>query len=170
MYPWAGLTCGGAWREKPHVPVGRCAVALWCLVSVWGCAHPVVQLAKEERSAIAFAKQVVTEMSTGLDKLRASVVATVTEKGTYRIFTGEFFPHDVTMTDMMNNFARLCTQIGGSMSQAVCKAREHDEEQVKFVVHAEAQATKPYVKIHVTVYEPVGAPSAEFLQAIRPYR
>ncbi len=145
-------------------------VALWCLVSVWGCAHPMVQPAKDEHSAITFAKQVVTEMSTGLDKLRASVVATVTDKGEYRIFSGEFFPHDVTMKDMMTNFARLCTQLGGSMSQSVCKTPEHDKEQVKFVVHAEDQSTKVYAKIHITVYEPVGAPSEEFLQAIRPYR
>jgi len=130
----------------------------------------MVQPAKDEHSAITFAKKVVTEMSTGLDKLRASVVATVTDKGEYRIFSGVFFAHDVTMKDMLNDFTRLCAQLGGSMSQAVCKAPEHDKEQVKFVVHAEDQSTKVYAKIHITVYEPVGAPSEEFLQAIRPYR
>jgi len=145
-------------------------VALWCLVSVWGCAPPTVEPTNDEHSAIAFAKKVVTEMSTGLDKVRASMVATVIDKGEYRIFSGEFFPHDVTMKDMMNNFAGLCTQLGGSMSQSVCKAPEQDKEQVKFVVHAEDQSTKVYTKIHITVYEPVGAPSEEFLQAIRPYR
>ena len=168
MHPWAGLVC--AWREKPPGPVVRCVVALWCLVNVWGCAHPLVQPAKDEQSAIAFAKKVVIEMSTGLDKLRASVATTVTDKGEYRVFSGEFFPHDVTIKDLMNNFARLCTQLGGSMSQSVCKAPEQAEEQVKFVVHAEAQSTKMYTKIYLTVYEPVGTPSAEFLQTIRPYR
>lgn len=148
----------------------RWAVVLWCLLSVWGCARAIVQPAKDEQSAIAFAKQVVTEMSTGLDKLRAPVVASVTDKGEYRVFAGEFFPHDVTMTDMMRNFARLCTQIGGTMSRAVCKAPAHDQEQVKFVVHAENRSTKMFTKIYLTVYEPVGTPSAEFLHAIRPYR
>ena len=149
-------------------------VVLWCLVSVWGCAHPLVQSAKEEHSAIAFAQQVVTEMSTGLDKVRASVGATVTDKGDYRVFTAELFPHDVTLAQLMDNFARFCTQIGATMSQSVCASTASEAQQVRFVVHTEQRTIRSrlqsYVVIYVTVYEPVGTPSEEFLQAIRPYR
>jgi len=152
----------------------RCVVVLWCLVSIWGCAHPLVQPAKEEHSAIAFAKQVVTEMSTGLDKVRSSVTTTVTNKGDYRVFTAELFPHNVTLAQLMENFARFCTQIGATMSQSVCTSNAQEAQQVRFVVHAEQRTirTRPmsYVVIYVTVYEPVGTPSEEFLQAIRPYR
>jgi hypothetical protein len=170
MHPWAGLVCGTTWWRKQPVPVIRCVMIVWCLVNIWGCAHPVVHPDTQERSAIAFARQVMEEMSTGLDKLRACLGATVTDKGEYRIFVGDLFPHDVTKADLMQNFARLCTHIGGIMSQSVCTSSAADDKQVKFVVHAEDQPIKAYAKIRVTVYEPVGTPSAEFLQAIRPYR
>ena len=156
--------------RQQHVPVVRCAVVVWWLVSIWGCAHHMVYPDTRERSATAFAQKVVQEMSTGLDKPRASITATVTEKDGYRMFVGDLFLHDVTKADLMQNFARLCTRIGGTMSQSVCTSSAPDDKQVKFVVHTVDQSTKVYAKIRVTVYEPVGAPSAEFLHAIRPYR
>ena len=142
-------------------------------MSILGCAHPRVQPAKDARSAIAFAQQVVTEMSTGLDKVRASAVATITDKGDYRVFTAELFPHDVTLAQLMDNFARFCTHLGATMSQSVCTSNTQDAPQVQFVVHTEQHTMRrpmAYAVIYVTVYEPVGTPSAEFLQAIRPYR
>jgi hypothetical protein len=150
----------------------RRIVAAWCLVSVWGCAHPIVQPDTQEHSAIAFAQKVMKEMSQGLEKLRVSLGTTLQERGTYRIFAADFFPHNVTTADMMQNFARFCTQIGGTMVQAVCQAGPEEANQVKFLVRTEDQSpkNKQFVRMHVVVYEPVGAPSAEFLRAIRPYR
>jgi hypothetical protein len=147
-------------------------VAVWYLVSIWGCAHPVVQPDTQERSAIAFAQKVLKEMSQGLEKLRVSLGVTVQERGTYRILEADFFPHNVTMADMMQNFARFCTQIGGTMGQSVCQASPAEANQVKFLVRIEDQSpkNKQFVRMHVMVYEPIGAPSAEFLRAIRPYR
>src|SRR5438093_12176803 len=100
----------------------RWVVAAWYLVSILGCAHPVVQPDTQERSAIAFAQKVLKEMSQGLEKLRVSLGTTIQEKGTYRIFAADFFPHNVTTTDMMQNFACFCTQIGDTMWQSVCHA------------------------------------------------
>jgi hypothetical protein len=76
------------------------------------------------------------------------------------------------MADMMQNFARFCTQIGGTMGQSVCQASPAEANQVKFLVRIEDQSpkNKQFVRMHVMVYEPIGAPSAEFLRAIRPYR
>jgi hypothetical protein len=150
----------------------RRIVAVWCLVSIWGCAHPVVQPDTQERSAIAFAQKVLKEMSQGLEKMRVSLGATIQEKGTYRIFAADFFPHNVTTADMMQNFTRFCTQIGGTMVQSVCQASTAEANEVKFLVRVEDQSpkNKGFVRLHVTVYEPVGAPSEEFLRAIRPYR
>jgi hypothetical protein len=150
----------------------RRIVAAWCLVSVWGCAHPIVQPDTQERSAIAFAQKVLKEMSQGLEKLRVSLGTTLQERGTYRIFAADFFPHNVTTADMMQNFARFCTQIGGTMVKSVCQAGPEEANQVKFLVRTVDQSpkNKQFVRMHVVVYEPVGDPSAEFLRAIRPYR
>ena len=150
----------------------RWVVAAWCLVNVWGCAHPVVQSEMQERSAIAFAQKVLKEMSQGMEKLRVSLGTTIQERGTYRIFAADFFPQNVTKADMMQNFARFCTQIDGTMVQSVCQAGPEEANQVKFLVHIEDQSpkNKQFVRMHVMVYEPVGAPSAEFLRAIRPYQ
>ena len=147
-------------------------VAAWCLVSIWGCAYPVVQPDTQERSAIAFAQKVLKEMSQGLEKLRVSLGATLQERGTYRLFTADFYPHNVTTADLMQNFARFCTQVGGTMVQSVCQAGPEEANQVKFLVHIEDQSpkNKQFVRLHVMLYEPVGAPSAEFLRAIRPYQ
>ena len=150
----------------------RRIVVAWCLVSIWGCAHSVVQPDTQERSAIAFAQKVLREMSQGLEKLRVSLGTTIQERGTYRIFAADFFPHNVTTDNMMQNFAGFCTQIGGTMVQSVCQADPEEANQVKFLVHIEDQSPKKkeFVRLHIMVYEPVGAPSAEFLRAIRPYR
>jgi hypothetical protein len=146
--------------------------AAWCLVSLWGCARPVVQPDTQEHSAIAFAQRVLKEMSQGMEKLRASLGTTIQDKGTYRILAADFFPRDVTTADMMQNFARFCTQIGGTMVQSVCQAGPAEADQIKFLVRIEDQSPKKkeFVRMHVTVYEPVGAPSEEFLRAIQPYR
>jgi hypothetical protein len=150
----------------------RRIVVVWCLVSIWGCVHPVVQPDTQEHSAIAFAQKVLKEMSQGLEKLRVSLGTTIQERGTYRIFAADFFPHNVTTADMMQNFARFCSQIGGTMVQSVCQAGTEEANQVKFLVRTEDQSpkNKGFVRMHVMVYEPVGAPSEEFLRAIRPYR
>ena len=150
----------------------RRLVAAWCLVSMWGCAHPVVQPDTQERSAITFAQKVLKEMSQGLEKLRVSLGTTIEERGTYRILTADFFPQNVTTADMMQNFARFCTQIGGTMVQSVCQAGPEEANQVKFLVHIEDRSPKKkeFVRMHVMVYEPVGTPSVEFLRATRPYR
>ena len=150
----------------------RWVVAAWYLVSILGCAHPVVQPDTQERSAIAFAQKVLKEMSQGLEKPRVSLGATLQEKGTYRLFAADFYPHNVTTADLMQNFARFCTQIGGTMAQSVCQAGPEEANQVKFLVHIEDQSpkNKQFVRLHVMLYEPVGVPSAEFLRAIRPYQ
>jgi hypothetical protein len=150
----------------------RLIVVAWWLVSIWGCAHPVVQPDTQEHSAIAFAQKVLREMSQGLEKLRVSLGTTIQERGTYRIFAADFFPHNVTTADMMQNFARFCTQIDGTMVQSVCQASAEEANQVKFLIRIEDQSprNKEFVRLRVRVYEPVGAPSAEFLRAIRPYR
>lgn len=147
-------------------------VVVWYLVSSWGCAHPVVQPDTQEHSAIAFAQKVLKDMSQGLEKLRVSLGATVQERGTYRILDADFFPQSVTMANMMQNFARFCTQIGGTMVQSVCQASPAEANQVKFLVRIQNQSpkNKQFVRMHVTVYEPIGAPSAEFLRVIKPYR
>ena len=149
-------------------------VAVWSLVSIWGCAHPVVQPDTQERSAIAFAQHMVKEMSQGLEKLRVSLGTTVQERGTYRVLEANFFPQSVTMAHIMQNFARFCTQVGGTMvlDKSVCQASPAEANQVKFLVRIEDQSPKKkqFVRMHVRVYEPIGAPSAEFLRAIRPYR
>ena len=150
----------------------RWIVAVGCLVSIWGCVHPVVQPDTQERSAIAFAQKVLKEMSQGLEKLRVSLGTTLQERGTYRIFAADFFPQNVTTADMMQNFARFCTQIGGTMVQSVCQAGPEEANQVKFLVHTDNQSpkNKQFVRMQVVVHEPVGVPSAEFLRAIQPYR
>ena len=150
----------------------RWIVAAWCLVSIGGCAHPVVQPETQERSAITFAQKMLKEMSQGLEKLRVSLGTTVQEKGTYHIFAADFFPHNVTTADMMQNFARFCTQSRGTMAQSVCQAGTEEANQVKFLVRIEDQSpkNKGFVRMHVRVFEPVGAPSEEFLRAIQPYR
>ena len=150
----------------------RRIVVAWCLVSIWGCAHSVVQPDTQERSAIAFAQKVLTEMSQGLEKLRVSLGTTIQERGTYRIFAADFFPHNVTTANMMQNFAGFCTQIGGTMVQSVCQAGPEEANQVKFLVRIVDQSPKKkeFVRLHVMVYEPVGVPSTEFLRAIRPYQ
>jgi hypothetical protein len=147
-------------------------VAVWYLVSIWGCAHPVVQPDTQERSAIAFAQHMLKEMSQGLEKLRVSLGTTVQERGTYRVLDADFFPQSVMTADMMQNFARFCTQVGGTMVQSVCQTSPEEANQVKFLVRIENRSpkNKQFVRMHVTVYEPIGAPSAEFLRAIRPYR
>jgi hypothetical protein len=150
----------------------RRIVMAWCLVSIWGCAHPVVQPDTQERSAIAFAQKVLKEMSQGLEKLRVSLGTTIQERGTYRIFAADFFPHNVTTANMMQNFALFCTQIDGTMVQSVCQAGPEETNQVKFLVRIVDQSPKKkeFVRLHVMVYEPVGVPSTEFLRAIRPYQ
>jgi hypothetical protein len=167
----SSLCASGPVREK-QVSMGRWVVAAWCLVSIWGCAHPVVQPETQERSAIAFAQKMLKEMSQGLEKLRVALGTTIQERGTYRIFAADFFPHNVTMADMMQNFTRFCTQIGGTMVQSVCQSSTEEANQVKFLVRIEDQSpkNKQFVRLHVMVYEPVGTPSTEFLRAIRPYR
>ena len=158
--------------EGKQVSMVRQIVAVCCLVSVWGCAHPIVQPDTQERSAIAFAQKVLKEMSQGLEKLRVSLGTTLQDRGTYRIFATDFFPHNVTTADMMQNFARFCTQIGGTMVQSACQASPEEANQVKFLVRIVDQSpkNKQFVRMHVVVYEPVGAPSAEFLRAIQPYQ
>src|SRR5262245_9174936 len=150
----------------------RWVVAAWCLVSVWGCAHPTVQPDTQERSAIAFAQKVLKEMSQGLDKLRVSLGMTIQERETYRVFTADFLTQNVTTANIMPNFIRFCTQIDGTMVQSVCQASPEEANQVKFLVHIEDRSpkNKQFVRMHVMVYEPVGAPSAEFLRTIQPYR
>ena len=151
---------------------GLVLFAVWCLVSLGGCVHAVVEPAPQERSAIVYAQRVLKEMAKGLEKLRVPLGTTVQEKGTYRLFAGDFFPHDVTTAQMMENFTRFCTHIGGTMVQSVCQASAEDTKQVQFLVRIENQspANKEFVRWHVTVYEPIGAPSAEFLRAIELYR
>src|SRR5215510_6401151 len=103
------LCASGQVREK-QVSMVRWVVAAWCLVSIWGCARPAVQPDTQERSAIVFAQKVLKEMSEGLEKLRVSLETTIQERGTYRIFAADFFPHNVTIADLRQNFARFCTQ------------------------------------------------------------
>src|SRR5215475_14034546 len=136
----------------------RWVVVVWCLVSVWGCPHPVVQPDPQELSAIAFAQKVLPEMSQGLEKLRVSLGTAIQERGTYRVFAADFFPHNVTTADMMQNFARFCTQIGGTMVQSACQASPEEANQVKFLVRTVDQSpkNKQLVRMHVVVYEPVG--------------
>ena len=150
----------------------RWVVVVWCLVSVWGCPHPVVQPDPQELSAIAFAQKVLPEMSQGLEKLRVSVGTAIQERGTYRVFAADFYPHNVTTANILQNFTSFCTQIGGTMVQSVCQTSAEETNQVKFLVRIEDQSPrkKQFVRLHVTVYEPVGAPSEEFLRAIQPYR
>ena len=144
--------------------MGRWVVTVVCLVSVWGCVHPVVQPDTQERSAIAFAQKVLKEMSQGLEKLRVVMGTSIQDKGTYRLFVADFFPHNVTKANMMQNFAGFCTQIGGTMTQSVCQADTAEADQVKFLVLIEDQSpkNKQFVRLHVEVYEPVGTPSVEF--------
>jgi hypothetical protein len=144
----------------------------WCLVSIWGCAHPVVPPDTQEHSAIAFAQKMLKDMSQGLEKLRISLETTIQERDTYRIFAADFFPHNVTTANIMQNFADFCARIGGTMVQSVCQASPEETRQVKFLARIEDQSPKrkDFVRLHVTVYEPVGAASTEFLRAIRPYR
>jgi len=147
-------------------------MVVWCLVSIWGCASAAVQPDPQEQSAIVFAQKVLTEMSQGLEKLRASLGTTIQDKGTYRIFTAHFFPRNVTIDNMMQNFTHFCTQIGGTMVQSVCQASTEEVQQVKFLVRIENHSpkNKAFMRMQVTVYEPVGAPSEEFLRVIQPYR
>ncbi len=79
---------------------------------------------------------------------------------------------DVATAQMMENFTHFCTHIGGTMVQSVCQASADDAKQVHFLVRIENQspANKEFVRWHVTVYEPIGPPSAEFLRAIELYR
>ena len=151
---------------------GLVLFAVWCLVSLWGCVHTVVAPALQERSAIVYAQRLLKEMSKGLEKLRLPLGTTVQEKGTYRLFAADFFPHDVTTAQMMENFTHFCTHIGGTMVQSVCQASADDAKQVHFLVRIENQspANKEFVRWHVTVYEPIGPPSAVFLRAIELYR
>jgi hypothetical protein len=132
----------------------------------------VVQPDPQELSAIAFAQKVLPEMSQGLEKLRVSVGTAIQERGTYRVFAADFYPHNVTTANILQNFTSFCTQIGGTMVQSVCQTSAEEANQVKFLVRIEDQSPrkKQFVRLHVTVYEPVGAPSEEFLRAIRPYR
>ena len=147
-------------------------MVVWCLMSIWGCANAVVQPDPQEQSAIAFAQKVLKEMSQGLEKLRVSLDTTIQEKGTYRIFTAHFFPRNVTIANMMQNFTHFCTQIDGTMVQSVCQASTEEVHQVKFLVRVEnlSPKNKTFMRMYVTVYEPVGAPSEEFLRVIWPYR
>jgi hypothetical protein len=147
-------------------------MVVWCLMSIWGCANAVVQPDPQEQSAIAFAQKVLKEMSQGLEKLRVSLDTTIQEKGTYRIFTAHFFPRNVTIANMMQNFTHFCTQIDGTMVQSVCQASTEEMHQVKFLVRVEnlSPKSKTFMRMYVTVYEPVGAPSEEFLRVIWPYR
>jgi len=151
---------------------GLVLFAVWCLVSLGGCVHAVVAPDPQERSAIVYAQRVLKEMSKGLEKLRVPLGTTVQEKGTYRLLAGDFFPHDVTMARMMENFTHFCTHIGGTMVQSVCQASADDAKQVQFLVRIENQSPskKEFVRWHITVYEPIGPPSAEFLRAIELYR
>ena len=150
----------------------RWLMVVWCLVSIWGCASAVVQPAPQEQSAIAFAQKVLKEMSQGLEKVRASLGTTIQEKGMYRIFIAHFYPRNVTVANMMQNFTAFCTQHDGTMVQSVCQASTAEVDQVKFLVRVEDHSpkNKAFVRMQVTVYEPVGAPSAEFLRVIQPYR
>jgi len=145
---------------------------VWCLVGIWGCVNSVVQPDPQEQSAIAFAQKVLKEMSQGLEKLRVSLGTTIQDNGTYRIFDTYFYPRNVTIANMMQNFTHFCTQSGGTMVQSVCQASTEEVHQVKFLVRVENHSpkSKAFVRMHVTVYEPVGAPSAEFLRVIQPYR
>ena len=151
---------------------GLVLCAVWCLVSLCGCVHAVVAPAPQEHSAIVYAQRLLKEMSKGLEKLRVSLGTTVQEKGTYRLLAADFFPHDVTMAQMMKNFTYFCTHIGGTMVQSACQASADDAKQVHFLARIENQSpvNKAFVRWHVTVYEPIGPPSAEFLRAIELYR
>jgi hypothetical protein len=167
---WFEVARGG---EEKIVTKGVGVVALWCLMNLWGCApHAVVQPNPQEHSAIVYAQRMLKEMSKGLEKLRIPLGSTVQEKGTYCLFAADFFPHDVTTVQMMDNFAHFCTHIGGTMVQSVCQASADDAKQVKFLVRIENQSpvNKEFVRWHITVYEPLGPPSAEFLRAIELYR
>lgn len=150
----------------------RWLLLVWYLASIWGCATAVVQPDPQEQSAIAFAQKVLKEMSQGLEKLRVSLDTTIQEKGTYRILTAHFYPRNVTIASMMQNFTSFCTQLGGTMVQSVCQASAEEVNQVRFLVRVEDQSpkNKAFARMYVTVYEPVGAPSAEFLRVIWPYR
>jgi hypothetical protein len=141
-------------------------------MSLWGCAHPVVEPESHDHSAIVYAQRLLKEMSKGLEKLRVPLETTVQEKGTYRLLAAAFFPHDVTMAQLMENFTRFCTHIGGTMVQSACQANADDAKQVHFLVRIENQSPKKkeFVRWYVTVYEPIGPPSAEFLRAIELYR
>ena len=119
---------------------GLVLFAVWCLVSLGGCIHAVVAPDPQERSAIVYAQRVLKEMSKGLEKLRVPLGTTVQEKGTYRLLAGDFFPHDVTMAQMMENFTHFCTHIGGTMVQSVCQASADDAKQVQFLVRIENQS------------------------------
>src|SRR5712691_928305 len=119
---------------------GLVLFACWCLVSLWGCVHAVVAPDPQERSAIVYAQRLLKEMSKGLEKLRVPLETTVQEKGTYRLLAANFFPHDVTTAQMMDNFTHFCTHIGGTMVQAACQARADDAKQVQFFVRLENQS------------------------------
>jgi hypothetical protein len=159
--------------EEKVVTKGVGVVALWCLVNLWGCApHTVVQPELQEHSAIVYAPRMLKEMSKGLEKLRVPLGISIQEKGTYRLFAADFFPHDVTSAQIMDNFVHFCTHVGGTMVQTFCQASADDAKQVKFFVRIENQSpvNKEFVRWHITIYEPLGPPSAEFLRAIEPYR
>ena len=99
----------------------RRIVAVCCLVSVWGCARPIVQPDSQERSAIAFAQKVLKEMSAGAGEATCLLGDDSQERGTYRIFAADFFPHNVTTADMMQNFARFAHRSAARWS-VICQA------------------------------------------------
>src|SRR5262249_25871242 len=116
---------------------GLVLFTMWCLVNLWGCVHTVVAPEPQEHSAIVYAQRLLKEMSKGLEKLRVPLETTVQEKGTYRLLAAAFFPHDVTMAQLMENFTRFCTHIGGTMVQSACQANADDAKQVHFLVRIE---------------------------------
>ena len=119
---------------------GLVLLAVGGLVSLWGCVQAVVTPAPQERSAIVYAQRLLKEMSKGLEKLRVPLETTVQEKGTYRLLAANFFPHDVTTAQIMENFTHFCTHIGGTMVQSVCQASADDAKQVQFLVRIENQS------------------------------
>ena len=121
----------------------------------WGCANAVVQPDSARAIGHRLAQKVLKEMSQGLEKLRVSLDTTIQEKGTYRIFTAHFFPRNVTIANMMQNFTHFCTQNRQYDGAIRMSSGFHEEvDQVKFFVRVRnlSPKNKTFIAMQVTVY------------------
>ena len=78
----------GSHGEEKQVSMVRRIVAVCCLVSVWGCARPIVQ--PDSRSAQPSPCERLKEMSQGL-RSYVSLWGRLSRERLYRIFAADFF-------------------------------------------------------------------------------